>query len=281
VGAAGIFARYALTGAGPLAVAAARLCIAAAILLGYARVRPQRGSIDTIATTDRRRLAFAGAALAGHFGTWIASLAFTPVAISTLLVATTPVWTALYDGIARRRRPSPQTACAYAIGAAGLVLVAGFDLTPPPQPGLSLLGDALALLGGAAFAVYLLLVRTVHERASTRTIVTHTYAWAALVLIVAAVAARQPLPAFNDGAAWGGILAMALISQLLGHTAINASLRWFSPSTVSFANLIEPVIAGLLALVLFHEAIGWLSIAGGAMLLGAIAAALREDRSGR
>ena len=40
-----------------------------------------------------RRLAWAGLALAAHFACWIASLRYASVAVSTLLVCTTPVWT--------------------------------------------------------------------------------------------------------------------------------------------------------------------------------------------
>jgi drug/metabolite transporter (DMT)-like permease len=277
VGAAGIFGRYALGGAGPLAVAAARLCIAATILAVLSAFDRSR---TPLARGDRLTLAAAGAALAVHFGTWIASLELVPVAISTLLVATTPIWTAAYDTFVHRRPLSRASSLAFAAGAAGLVLAAGFDRTPPPHPGFALWGDALALAGGLAFAAYLLLVRGVHARAGTRTVVAHTYGWAAALLVVAALVAHQPPPALADGSAWGGILAMALISQLLGHTAINASLRWFSPSAVSFANLIEPVIAGVLALVLFGERVGGLALAGGVILLGAIGVVLKEDRSG-
>jgi drug/metabolite transporter (DMT)-like permease len=279
VGAAGIFARYALTGAGPLAVSAARLCIASAILIGAALLRPER-TRSTLDRGPRLTLALAGLALAVHFGTWIASLDLIPVAISTLLVATTPIWTALYDAAVLRRPLSRASALAFAAGAAGLIVAVGFGRTPAPHPGMPLLGDALALLGGAAFAVYLVLVRSVRDRASTRTIVAHTYTWAALALVGAAALAHQPPPPPAATAAWGGILAMALVSQLLGHTAINASLRWFSPSAVAFANLIEPLFAGLLALALFHESLGARSIAGGVVLLAAIAVVLKEDRSG-
>jgi drug/metabolite transporter (DMT)-like permease len=71
---------------------------------------------------------------------------------------------------------------------------------------------------------------------------------------------------------------MALISQLLGHTAINASLRWFSPSAVSFATLLEPVIAAVLAFGIFGEAVPRLAVVGAAILLASIAVVLREER---
>ena len=226
---------------------------------------------------QQRRLAIAGVALAVHFGGWIASLEYTTVAVSTLLVATTPIWTALSDAAKRRYRVSARTLCAFAGGGIGLITVAGFSATAPPIPGRPLLGAALALLGGAAMAVYLLLVRDVRAALRTRTIVTHTYTWAALALLVAAVVTRQPAPALTNATAWGGILGMALVSQLLGHTALNAALRWFSPSAVAFSTLIEPVSAAVLAFFIFGESLTIAAIAGGIVLLISIAVVLRED----
>jgi drug/metabolite transporter (DMT)-like permease len=216
-------------------------------------------------------------ALAVHFGGWVASLQYTTVAISTLLVATTPIWTAIYDAAAHKYRVSARALWAFAGGAIGLVMLAGFNANAPPLPGKEPLGAALAVLGGVAMAAYLLLVRDVRSAIRTRTIVTHTYAWAALTLLVAAAAAHQPPPAFTNDAAWGGILGMALFSQLLGHTGLNAALRWFSPSAVAFSTLIEPVAAAVLAFFIFGESLTIAAIAGGIVLLVSIAAALRED----
>jgi drug/metabolite transporter (DMT)-like permease len=283
VGAAAIFARAALGGAPPLAVAASRLCIAALVLLAIAAVRQAGGGRRRSLPVDRRQagiLAIAGVALAAHFAGWIASLDYATVATSTLLVATTPIWTALYDAVVRRRLPTLPTMAAFAAGGAGLAAIVAFNRTPPPIAGHALQGAALALTGGLAMAAYLIAVRGVRSTLGTRAIVTRTYTWAAIVLTVAAAIARQTPPPLADGVAWGGILAMALISQLLGHTAINAGLRWFSPSTVSFTTLIEPVAAAVLALILFGETLSPAALAGGLVLLVAIGVVLREDRSG-
>jgi drug/metabolite transporter (DMT)-like permease len=71
---------------------------------------------------------------------------------------------------------------------------------------------------------------------------------------------------------------MAFVSQLLGHTGMNASLRWFSPSAVAISTLLEPVIAAVLALFIFGETLTTLALAGGILVLVAIAAFLREER---
>jgi drug/metabolite transporter (DMT)-like permease len=222
-------------------------------------------------------LAFAGLALAVHFATWIASLQFTSVAVSTLLVATTPIWTAAYDAIVLKRPLTRLATVAFVTGGAGVCAVVGFNRAAPPIAGHELLGALLAIAGSIAIAAYFILVREVRAQLDTRTIVTHTYTWAAVLLVAAAAVAHQPAPAAHDTIAWGGIAAMALISQLLGHTALNASLRWFSPSAVAFSTLLEPVVAAALALLVFGEGVAPIAVAGAVVLLASIAVVLREE----
>jgi drug/metabolite transporter (DMT)-like permease len=303
VGAAAIFARFALGGAPPLAVAAWRLVIASAVLLLIAGVAPRQARGPSIPQDDNTSIPrddnasipqddnvsiprddekwifmAAGLALAVHFAAWIWSLDYTSVAVSTLLVATTPIWTAVYDSAVYKRHLSPIAVAALAAAGAGFVLVVGFNMTRPPIAGHQLLGGALAIIGAIAIGAYFLLVREVRAAHTTRSIVTRTYTWAAFTLLVASLAARQAPPPIADAKAWGGIIAMALVSQLLGHTALNASLRWFSPSAVAMTTLLEPVIAALLALAIFGERLAPLAITGGLLVLIAIGVFLREER---
>jgi len=277
IGAAAIFARFALTGAGPFAVSALRLGIAALVALAIA------GPLQRL--TGRREAAFvaAGAALGLHFALWITSLLYTSVAVSTLFVTTTPLWTELYDALRERRLPSRAFVVALALAFAGVALIAVQRSAPAPLPGHALLGDALALAGSFAIGAYLLVVRDAGVRhgdaLGTRQIIARTYSYAALGLIAAAAVARQPAPPLRDGVAWGGILAMALISQLLGHTALNAALRDFSPSIVALTTLLEPVIAAILAAVLFGEPLTGPIVFGGALVLAGVAVTLGTTRA--
>ncbi|MBV9271302.1 MAG: DMT family transporter, partial [Candidatus Eremiobacteraeota bacterium] len=239
-----------MSGAQPVAVSAARLAIAAAILLAVALVK--RTSDRAPTSHENMVFAFAGIALAVHFVTWIWSLQYISVAVSTLLVATTPIWTALYDARFKHRSFTRLTLAGFILGAAGLVCVVSTVRTSAPIAGHIFLGALLAFSGSLAIGAYFLMVREVRDAFGTRTIVTRTYAWAAAVLIIASILLRQAPPAIDDGAAWAGIIGMALISQLVGHTALNAALRWFSPSAVAFATLLEPVFAGVLAWAIFH-----------------------------
>ena len=210
--------------------------------------------------------------LALHFATWIASLNYASVAISTLLVCTTPVWTEAY-AVLRRRRIDRYAAASIVGALAGVAIVVGApDRTNTP------LGIALALAGAVAIAAYLLMVRGTDSRYDTLAVTARTYAYAALVLIVASVLARDPLPPWADARAWGVIVAMALVSQLFGHTALNAAVRVLSPTFVSTVTLLEPVIAAVLAAWLFAERLGATTALGAVIVLAAIGVALRGEQ---
>lgn len=275
IGAAAIFARYALQGAGPFTVSALRLGIAALLFLLAA------GRIRRLSPAREWAFALAGVALAVHFAAWIASLQFTSVAVSTLLVTTTPLWTEAYDIARERRGPTRVFTFALICALAGVALIAsGRAAAAPPVPGHASLGAGLALLGSFAIGAYLVVVRDAgatadSARIGTRQIVARTYGWSALALVITAASLHDRIPAAGNATAWGGVLAMALVSQSLGHTALNAALRDFSPSTIAFSTLLEPVIAALLAALLFREALTPATLLGGALVLLAVAATLR------
>jgi len=272
IGAAAIFARFALTGTGPLGASALRLAIATIPIVLFALATR---SWQRLAWRAEGMLAFAGVALAIHFGAWLASLQYTSIAVSTLLVCTSPVWTGLYDWAVLRRPIDGRFGLGLLLAALGLALVVTRHDVPAPIAGHAPAGDALALAGGAAIAAYLLIVRSVREPPSEtpvaiRSIVLRTYAWSAVLLGALALLAGDRIPSINDGVAWFGILAMAFVSQLVGHTALNAALRDFSPSTVAMSTLLEPVAAALLAAAIFHETASPLLAVGGFCILAAI-----------
>ena len=270
IGSAAIFARFALATGGPLAISAARLTLASIPVLALAG---WRGRLRPVDGRTGRRLALAGVLLAVHFAAWIGSLRYASVAISTLLVCTVPVWT---EAIAALRRRTIDPLASISIGAAlvGVAIVVGV-----PDRANTPLGIGLALTGAIAFAVYLLLVRATDARYDTLTVISRTYPIAALVLTAAALALHDPLPSASDPRGWFGIVAMALVSQLFGHTALNAAVRVLSATLVATMTLLEPLIAAALAAWIFAERLGPLTVVGALVVLAAIALAIRAEAS--
>jgi len=268
IGAAAIFARFALSGGGPIAISALRLLIASLPVVGVAALRGAYRGHDR---PTERRLLWAGFALAVHFGCWIASLRYASVAVSTLLVCTTPVWTEAF-AIVRLRRVRVDALTSIACALAGVAIVIG-----APARSETPLGIGLALAGAVAIAFYLLLVRASDVRYGTLAVVARTYPTAAIVLLAAAAVSRDPAPPLSNGAAWAGILAMALVSQLFGHTALNAAVRRLSATFVATVTLVEPAIAALLAALIFGERLAPGTLLGSLVVLSGIALAIRAE----
>jgi drug/metabolite transporter (DMT)-like permease len=268
IGAAAIFARFALTACGPLSASALRVGIAAVPLVAFAIARGAYARHDG---ATERRLCFASLVLALHFGLWIASLQFASVAVSTLLVCTTPIFAEAWI-VVRTRTWRPLAAGGIAAALAGVAIVAGV-----PSPADSLLGMVLALGGAIAFATYLLLVRASDARYTTLAVVARTYPLAALALAAAALCAHDRIPPPAAHVAWGGILAMALGSQLFGHVALNAAVRSLSATLVGMTILLEPVIAAIVAALVFGERLAPLTGLGALVILAGIGLAVRDE----
>lgn len=270
IGAAAIFARYALSAGGPIAISTFRLLIAAVPVVAVALIR---GAYRRPDPSTERRLALAGGVLAIHFACWITSLRYASVGVSTLLVCTTPIWTETF-AVARTRRVRPAVLTSMLFALAGVAIVIGM-----PDGRETPLGIGLALVGAVAIAAYLVIVRGCDSRYGTIAVVARTYPIAGLCLLAATIALHDPLPPAGASGAWAGIFAMALISQLFGHTALNAAIRDLSATLVATVSLVEPAVAALLAAVLFGERLPPGTLAGAAIVLIGIAIAVRAERS--
>jgi drug/metabolite transporter (DMT)-like permease len=282
IGAAAIFARYALHGTGAIEASALRLTIAAFPVF-FAGVLLHR----KVSVTRPHEIRFfvAGLSLAVHFATWIGSLEYISVAVSTLLVSTAPVWCSLYDVFVLKKKLSGRFWGALFAGAIGMFIIvcsnssairggAAVVTASPTQS--EAIGTFLALSGGLAFGVYLILMRAVVHSYPTLLVVGRSYVWAAVVLWTAALLHHESPPG-ADWTSWGGIIGMALFSQMLGHTGINASLRFFSTRVVAFSTLLEPIFAALLAAMLLAEKLESKTIIGSLIVLVALAVVLREQ----
>lgn len=270
-----IFVR--LADAPGVVVAAYRMAIAALIIVpltlrGLRRTRLTRATaVPTL---------WAGVLLAVHFATWITSLSFTTVAASVTLVATVPLWMALFSWWFLGRAPSLGTLIGVLVAIAGGATIA-FGDAGAATASRPLLGDALALIGAISVTGYLMLGRTAQRAGLGLNAYTGlAYAVAALLLLPLPFMLGMPYLAYTpETFLW--IAALALIPQLVGHTGINFAMKHLDPTMVSTTLLLEPVGAAVLALVLFGEVPSWLTIAGAGILLLGLVLTVRTGSFGR
>ncbi len=263
-----IFAR--LANAEPLAIAAWRVGLATLVVLPLAVAAPRTRSGSR---TPYWLAAGAGVLLALHFATWIASLEYTTIARSVLLVSTSPIWVALLQFLAGRGVPSRSTVIALALALLGAAVVSGGGA----GGGAAFTGDLLAVAGGIAMAGYLLLSREAQAALEFRTYLGIAYGVAAAILWVAVMLTGTPASGF-DSTTWWALGGMAVVSQLIGHSGYNWSLRHLNPLFVSVVSVGEPVLASLLGWWLLRESLDWRTGAGGLLILAGIALATRAAR---
>jgi drug/metabolite transporter (DMT)-like permease len=226
-------------------------------------------------------MALSGALLAAHFWSWIASLRYTTVASSVVLVSLRPIFVWALAAVWLTEHPSRRERWGIALAVAGAVLVGAGDA----RLSLGYLGgDLLALVGAVTAAGYFTIGRRVRRTVGVWTYATVVYAVAAALLGLVAVGQGAPLGGFA-GRDWGIFAALAAGPMLVGHTGLNYALKHFPATTVNVATLGEPVGATVIAWLLpaIAETPPWTALAGGAVVLVGIWVSLTgggEPRAG-
>lgn len=259
-----IFARLA-SEAPPLVIAAYRVGLASLIIVPFALLKV-RYELVSLSKRDLGLALLSGLFLALHFGTWISSLKYTSVANSVVLVNTNPLWVGLLTPLITKERLKPGVVIGIFLSVCGGVIIGAGDIV---HGGTALWGDALALMGSLCAAGYLLMGRSLRRRLSLLAYICVCYASAAIFLWTLVISLRLPITGFTSYT-YSWLFAMALISQVIGHSSYNWALKWFSASLIAVSLLGEPVLGTLFAYILFNEGLTVMKLIGGALILIAI-----------
>lgn len=258
----------------PLAVSFQRVFLASVLVAPFA-ARSAADAWPRLALRRALLLAAAGVALALHFATWIASLSFTTVAASVLLVNTAPLFSLALARLFLGETAGRSMLQATAIALGGAVLIAAGDWTGGAS---SLTGVLLALAGAVTLSVYHVVGRGLRDAMPLPAYVLAVWGTAAATLAALAGALRVPLFGY-PARTFGIFFLLALVPTLCGHGLVNRALRELPAPTVGLFMLGEPLGAALLAFALFAEVPSALTLGGGALVLGALAWLVRGGRA--
>ena len=204
-----------------------------------------------------------GVFLAVHFGFWFEALRQTTVASASTIVSTEVIWVSLGFCLFLKGKLSIRAMGAILVAMVGSALIAWSD---SGTGGSHLYGDLLALMAALAVAVYVLLGRVVQERVSTTVYTFVVYATCAAVLVGLCAFQGNNLIGFGANPVIVGLL-LAVFSTILGHSIFSWCLKFYTPSFVSAAKLMEPVVASFLAVFLFGEIPTALQLLGGGLII--------------
>ncbi len=280
VGAAMFFAVFALASSSifiaglaqvpAIVIAFYRMAIATALLMPAA-VWLKRRELMAFTRRDLLLLVLGGLCLAIHFGAWITSLKYIPIATSVVLVNSHPLFVVIASMVFLDERPRARALAGTLLGLAGMLVISSDALaaTQQSQSSNALLGDGLAVVGALAVVGYFIVGRKARARMSLLGYATPLYAVCSLLLLLWALVSRSPLAPYRP-VEWAYFIALAVVPTILGHTVFNWALRHVRPSAISLTFLGEPVIAGLLAFAIFGQRPPLATFIGGALILAGI-----------
>lgn len=241
--------KHALGAFAPLAFNALRFCIASVFVLLVLRVRrglilPRREDVPRIV-------------LLGLLGNVIYQLCFiiglsrTQAGTASLILALTPVLTALLSTLTGHEHPGPRTWLGAAVSIGGVALVTGTGISR--QGPDALVGDLILVGASFAWAAYTVGARPVVRRYGSVATTAWTM-WVGTIGLVAVGSSALREQRWDVGwEAWGGLLFSAFFAIGLAY------LIWYrgvekigNTRTAIFSNL-TPVVAMLAAAVLLHE----------------------------
>jgi drug/metabolite transporter (DMT)-like permease len=251
-----------------LMIAAYRLGLASLILLPFAL---RQKKIQHVSPGNWAYLIFSGAFLALHFATWIASLKYTSVASSVVIVSTSPIFCALISHFFLKERISTPLAWGIALSMAGTVVISFHDLTVSKD---SFFGDILALAGAVFAAGYFLIGRKIRKESDLLSYIFPVYGVSAILLVVFSVAFKVPFTGYSLKT-YLLFLMLAIVPQLIGHSSFNWALKYLSAPLVALVVLGEPVLSTAFAWLILAERLTWGKVSGGLLIFSGIYLAMR------
>ncbi|HEY8053730.1 MAG: DMT family transporter [Steroidobacterales bacterium] len=275
IGASGIFVRLSETG--PTATAFWRGALALPFLAIWVLLERRRRApvVPGPAASLREPLfLWAGVFFAGDLALWHASLLLTSIAASTLEANCAPIFVSLAAWALWGERPRLGFALALAAAFAGMLLILAPKLA---GGGHALLGDGLGLGTACFYAAYILAVSRLRTRHGTAIVMLNTTLVFTVLLLPLALS-QKFLPDTVHG--WLLLAGCALSAQVVGQSLIAYALAHL-PATFSAVGLyVQVIAAAIYAWLLLGERLTTVQLAGGLVVLIAIAMA-RGSQVGR
>jgi drug/metabolite transporter (DMT)-like permease len=267
IGSSDIFVRLSETG--PTATAFWRGALALPALALWAWLERRAAQRRGLRRAPWRDAGFvwAGFFFAGDLAFWHASLLLTSVAVSTLEANCAPMFVTLAAWAVWGQRPRLGFLFALLLAFAGMLLILAPKLAGAHH---ALLGDALGLGAAVFYAGYILVVARLRSRQPTGAVMfCSTLVFSVLLLPLALL---QPfLPLTPRG--WWLLIGCALTGQVVGQGLIAYALAHLPPTFSAVGLSAQVVAAAAYAWLLLGEHLAPVQLAGGVIVLLAIALA--------
>lgn len=234
-----------------------------------------RRDLLRIEARHRRLLIVYGLSLSLLNIMWTYSVLYNGAAVSTVLVYSSPIFTALVASIVFGERLTLLRIGAILASLIGCVLVSGaYD---PQAWSLNAVGIVIGITSGLGFTLYSMLGKLSAQRGvNSWTATLAAFAISAIVLLPTQLGgAMFTLGRALDG--WAILFILAIIPTLGGFGLYTASLGYLPAGTANLIATLEPALTAVLAFLLLQESLDPLQVAGSVLILGSVVSLRRSD----
>jgi drug/metabolite transporter (DMT)-like permease len=256
---------------GPVAAGFWRLALATPVLIAAAWAlggRPTRAAGGLWGV-----LVLAGLAFGADLASWHIGIVRTTLANATLFGNSAILVFPIYGFLAARAWPSRTQGLALALAAVGGALLMGRSASLSSK---HLAGDLFCLLAGVLYTVYFICMARARERLAPLA----ALGLSSLPTIPALLALSWVLGEAVVPGDWRPLLALAVVSQLIGQGCMIYALGHLSPLVVGIALLIQPVVAAALGWAVFDERLAGADAIGAALVAAALVLVRQGERPG-
>ena len=256
-----------LADSGPVSAGFWRLALAIPLLALLARRNGQ--ALGGFGRGTWAAIVAAGVLFALDLASWHVGIGQTRLGNATLFGNSGSVILMGWGIVAMRRLPRPFETLGILAALTGAAILLGRSLE---IDSLSLIGDLLCILAGFFYAFYILLLQGARARLGNWSLLTWSSIAGAPVLLALALWLGEPVWPTS----WWPLVALALLSQVIGQGLLVFSLKHFSPLVVGLTLLTQPAVSVVVGWFAFGEALAPLDLVG----MGLVAAALVLARLG-
>jgi drug/metabolite transporter (DMT)-like permease len=218
-----------------------------------------RGSLAAVRATGWHGALYAACVSASGI-LFVAAVNLTSVANVVFIIATMPIFAAIFSWIALGERISRRTALTIAAVAAGLAVIA---YGSGQNEATSFLGDALAVLVAATFAVALTAARQAKDVSMIPAAGVGFFTTSLVLLPLADIWQVPP-------AAWWIVAVHGSVVIVVSMCLLSIGPRYLPSAEVSLLILLESILAPLLVWGVLGEYPGEWVLVGGAMVISAL-----------
>jgi drug/metabolite transporter (DMT)-like permease len=193
-----------------------------------------------------------GVVLGLHFLTWTVGARMTLAGNATVIVTMVPIAMPFFVFLMTRELPRRAEVAGTAVAIVGIAILASFDFRFDPR---HFGGDLVCFASMVLYAIYLAMARRFAPKEGLWIYIVPLYITGGLFCLFCALPFADPLRGITKADA---IMTLGLVlgPTIVGHTLMNRAMTKLPPQTVSLFNLMQFIVASLMAYALFREVPG-------------------------